>query len=198
MVRIKAEASGAIQPYFAPSQSPWSNGDFTVAGDDPIHDAGDEPNEYRYHNEVTSWTFDFTQDPGWAAFWTRPVLLSSALLLLTLRPSFGGLTTNYVQIAGMRYFGHPQDPINNPLNYIQTDAFYNLAYQDPASPPLVVALQLMPQSRYQGQPADGYSGPDILRAVAGRGGADRPKGKLHMVYADDSLVTHAELYLARH
>ena len=210
MPQVSATVSGYAQPHFAlPPSGPWFNGDFRVTGEQPVRVASDPAGELRYHNEVTEWTFDFTRDAGWAAFCAVTTHLLHASLTITLRPSFGGQTTNGVQIFQMRYFGHPQDPVVNPDNYIQTDDFYNLAYQAPGAPGLVVTIELLPTSRYPAVPKtatspgkkasdpDGYKSADILKALQGFGTATKPEGRLHMVYADDSLVTDATLVLLR-
>ncbi|MDY6938103.1 MAG: PEP-CTERM sorting domain-containing protein [Cyanobacteriota bacterium] len=92
---ISATASGSMTPTIDESGNPLINGDFTIT---PTASARNN----RLGNaldEITTWDFDFTDDPNFSAFPTSEEL-TSALLTLTLRSSFN-VSSDDVKIVGL-------------------------------------------------------------------------------------------------
>jgi hypothetical protein len=101
---VSAEAFGSSSPPVL-TQSSQQNGDFIIT-DSPgpcsvtVGDGEDE---------LTTWSLDLTEDPGFAAFDASPGVLSAAVLTLTLTPPETpcapgppwGITTDVFRITGL-------------------------------------------------------------------------------------------------
>lgn len=91
-VMITAEARGSQTPPTAVLPDTLTNGDFLISADiaPTVGDGLDE---------ITTWAFDFTQDPNLAPF-LNAESLSSAILTLELTPTTTGIDTDTPGIAG--------------------------------------------------------------------------------------------------
>ena len=95
---ISATAQGSLTPPTTSFPDPLTNGDFSIAPnpgatDKPVGDGGDEE---------TTWTLDFTTDPGFSDFSTSDPL-TSALLTLTLSTCCD-VATDRLKISGLPAF----------------------------------------------------------------------------------------------
>ncbi|MBE9042166.1 PEP-CTERM sorting domain-containing protein [Oscillatoriales cyanobacterium LEGE 11467] len=92
---ISATASGSFSPGFGTFPDPLVNGDFTIT---PLSNAprGRVGNG---SDEITTWDFDFTNDPSFSSFSTSEDL-TSALLTLTLRSGFD-IASDTFKIVGL-------------------------------------------------------------------------------------------------
>lgn len=153
-VTIFATAHGSPTPALGPNDQYLTNGDFLIWPNLLAPVTGDGI------DEVTSWTFDFTNDPSFASF-PQDGILTGALLTLTLTTPFSpGPPTDYVQIGSA---GLPLVPMPLFLNASTgTIEFELLDY--------MCASAVLEQVNY-------FS------------------FKLPMYYAEDAVVSHAQLAL---
>ena len=93
---ISATASGSISPQTANFPATVTNGDFLISPN-PNCNPQTCPLTGDGLDDITTWTFDFTKDPGFPSFSTSKPLVST-LLTLTLTPKHSLIATDTVRI----------------------------------------------------------------------------------------------------
>src|SRR5215208_1491347 len=137
---ISATASGSISPQTASFPATVTNGDFLISPN-PNCTPQTCPLTGDGFDDITTWTFDFTKDPGFASFSTSKPL-ASTLLTLTLTPKHSLVATDTVRIE--------------PLVDIVAPVIQSL----PVDQTSTIQLELL----------DFYSSADILGVLSANGG----------------------------
>ena len=182
-IKITAIASGSLTPPTAPDVD-VTNGAFLIKRNgSPGVPLGTITGDGE--DEETEWTFNFSSDPNFPLF-SPSWPLTSALLTLTLTPKTGQITTDGIQIQGLKTFGGFTPPGSIPnAPEIQSLPF------DPTNTTIwhTIQLQLLNRLPNTLNPADIYSSAKILGIFSAGG------GQIPMRYNDDAIISSAKLEL---